>query len=219
MFSTIEEFAPQGTEAGVALVLQDDSGRYIFFLAGIRHQRQCPPGELFYAGIGGHREPDEGWLSCVRREAREEIAAEVDIVPSPITWHVPPQGPAQPLELSDRLRPLALCEMIHPPGTPRVGELYRIVIYRGRLRGTPRILLPDEVRGIVGLTERQVMLGPDRRPSLAKLLEEGACLVAGEEHVELGVRLYPIGTANALARILPHLGLRCPQRRTGALDP
>ena len=109
--------------------------------------------------------------------------------------------------------------MIHPPGTPRVGELYRIVIYRGRLRGTPRILLPDEVRGIVGLTERQVMLGPDRRPRLAELLEEGACLVAGEEHVKPDVRLYPIGTADALARILPHLGPPSPAVQQTSVDP
>ena len=97
--------------------------------------------------------------------------------------------------------------------------MYRIIIYRGYLRGTPRILLLDEVRGIVALTEEQVIRGPDRRPNLAELLDEGACLVAGEEHVELGVRLYPIGTANALARILPHLRLVVPPGEEVNVDP
>jgi len=210
MFSTIEEFAPEGTETGVALALQDDSGRYLFFLAGTRHQRQCPPGQLFYAGIGGHRERGEDWLVCVHREVKEETGTEVDILSSSITWYVPQQGTIRRLKPRDRPRPLALYEMIHPPGTPRAGGLYRIVVYRARLRGEPRILLLDEVRGIVGLTEMQVVRGPDRRPRLAELLEEGACLVAGEEHVDPRVRLYPIGTASALARILPLLGFVAP---------
>jgi hypothetical protein len=57
---TIADFAPDTVESGVGLALQDDEGRYLFFLAGTRHG--CPPGELFYAGIGGHREEGEGWL-------------------------------------------------------------------------------------------------------------------------------------------------------------
>jgi len=204
MFRTIAEFAPEGTEAGVGLALRDDSGRYLFFLAGTRHR--CPPGELFYAGIGGHRETGEDWLTCAHREVKEETGAKVDIVPASVTWYVPHQGSVQQLEVSDRPRPLALCEMIHPPGTPRAGELYRIVIYKAHLRGKPKVLQLDEVLGILALTERQVIRGLDCKPTLAELLEEGASLVAGEEHVDLQVRLYPLGTARALAHILAHIG-------------
>jgi 8-oxo-dGTP pyrophosphatase MutT (NUDIX family) len=205
MFRTIAEFAPEGTEAGVGLALQDEAGRYLFFLAGTRHR--CPPGELFYAGIGGHREAGEDWLACAHREVKEEIGTEVDIAPASLTWYVPHQGPVRRLDVGDRPRPLALCEMIHPLGTPRPGERYRIVIYKARLQDKPKVLLPDEVRGVIALTETQVVRGLDCKPALAELLEEGACLVVGEEHIDLRVRLYPLGTASAIAHILRHIRL------------
>jgi len=201
----IADFATEGTEAGVGLALQDDSERYLFFLAGTRHR--CLPGELFYAGIGGHREAGEDWLTCAHREAKEEIGTEVDIVPASVTWYVPQQGLVQRVEVSDQPRPFALYEMVHPLGTPRAGELYRIVIYKAHLRDQPKDLPLDEVRGVIALTERQVIQGLEGRPMLAELLDEGAWLVAGEEHVDLQVRLYPLGTARALAHVLRHIRL------------
>ena len=207
MFRTIAEFAPEGTEAGVGLALQDDGERYLFFVAGTRHHCHCPPGELFYAGIGGHREPDEDWMSCAHREVREEIGTEVDIIPASLTWYVPHQGPVQELDVSDQPRPFALCEMIHPTGTPRAGGLYHIVIYKAHLRGEPKILLLDEVRSVIALTEEQVIRGLSCKPTLAELLEEGARLVAGEEYADLQLRLYPLGTARALAHILGEIKL------------
>jgi 8-oxo-dGTP pyrophosphatase MutT (NUDIX family) len=204
MMRAIANFAPEGTEAGVGLALQDDSERYLFFLAGTRHH--CPPSELFYAGIGGHREAGEDWITCAQREAKEEIGTEVDLVPALVTWYVPQQGPVQRVEVSDQPRPLALHEMIHPPGTPRAGELYRIVIYKAHLCNKPKDLPPDEVLGVIALTEKQVIRGLESRPTLAELLDEGARLVAGGEQVDLQVRLYPLGTARALAYILRHIG-------------
>jgi len=87
MIRSIDDFAPQGVEAGVGLALQDDAGRYLFFLAGTRHH--CPPGELFYAGIGGHREEGEYWMACTQREACEEIGVGVEILSADRTWHIP----------------------------------------------------------------------------------------------------------------------------------
>jgi 8-oxo-dGTP pyrophosphatase MutT (NUDIX family) len=199
----IADFAPEGTETGVGLALQDDSEHYLFFLAGTRHR--CLPGELFYAGIGGHREAGEDWLTCAHREAKEEIGTEVDIVPASVTWYVPQQGPVQRVEVSDQPQPFALYEMVHPPGTPRAGELYRIVIYKAHLRDKPKDLPPDEVLGVIALTERQVIRGLEGRRMLAELLDEGAWLVAGEGSVDLRVRLDPLGTARALAHVLGHI--------------
>ncbi len=199
MIRTIDDFAPDDCEAGVGLILQDEKARYLFFLAGTRHN--CPPGELFYAGIGGHREAGEDWLECAHREAREEIGTDVEILSASTTWHIPQYGPIQQVELSDRPRPLALYEMIHPPGTPRPGELYRIVIFAARLSGLPRDMPPDEVQGVIALTKEQVIRGLERKTTLAELLGEGALIMAGGEDVDPQVRLYPLGTARALAQL------------------
>ena len=203
MIRTIADFAPDDTEFGVGLVLQDDAGRYLFFLAGTRHW--CPPGELFYAGVGGHRETGEDWLMCAHREAREEVSTDIDILSAPVTWHVPRQGSVQRVEVRDRPRPFALYEMIHPPDTPRAGQLYRLVIFKARLHGTPRELPSDEVRCVIALTKEQVRQSLERKAVLAELLDEGAVLVAGEAGADRQVRLYPLGTARALALLLRDL--------------
>lgn len=204
LIRSIADFAPEDTESGVGLVLQDNDDRYLFFLAGTRHH--CPPGELFYAGIGGHREPGEDWLTCAHREAQEEVGVDVHVLPAQVTWHVPQQGPVRQVEVSDQPRPLALYEMIHPPDTPREGELYRIVIFKARLRDQPRDFPVDEVQGVIALTEEQVARGLDRKPLLAELLDEGASLIVGKRNLDRQVRLYPLGTASALAHLFGQVG-------------
>jgi 8-oxo-dGTP pyrophosphatase MutT (NUDIX family) len=203
MIQSIADFCPQGAEAGVGLAIQGDDGRYLFFLAGTRHY--CPPGERFYAGIGGHLEPGEDWLACAHREAMEEVGSDVEILSAPETWYIPHQGQACQVPLLDRPRPLALYEMIHPPGTPRAGRLYRIVVYQAQLCGLPRDLPEDEVWAIIALTRDQVIRGPERKPTLASLLDEGARIIASVMPVEPCVGLYPLGTARAVAYVLGQL--------------
>lgn len=201
---SISDFCPQGTESGTGLVLQDDKERYLFFIAGTRHH--CSPGERFYAGIGGHREPGEDLLACAHREALEEVGTDVEILSAPETWYIPHQRPALQVEVNDRPRPLALYEMIHPPGTPRAGEVYRIVVYQARLCSLPKNLPQDEVLAIIALTQEQVIRGPKRKPTLAELLDEGARIVASVGPVDGQTRLYPLGTARALANVLRRVG-------------
>ena len=107
--------------------------------------------------------------------------------------------------MADRPRPLAFYEMIHPPGTPRAGELYRIVVYRARLRSLPTTLQEDEVLAVIALTREQVILGPERKPTLADLLDEGARIVARAGPIDNHLRLYPLGTARVLAHLLRHV--------------
>jgi hypothetical protein len=95
--------------------------------------------------------------------------------------------------------------MINLPGSQRAGEVYRLVIYAARLRCALASLAYEEVRAVVALTAEQVIRGPQRRPTLASLLLEGASIVAGGGNVETDVRLHPIGTAAALAAVLPRL--------------
>ena len=185
------------------IVEQDDTGRYVFCLAGTRHL--CPPDELFYAGIGGHREADEDWLTCAHREAKEEIGTDVDILPASATWYIPQQGSVQQIKVSDKPRPFAFYEMIRPSGGPRAGELYHIVIYRAHLHNTLEDMPPDESQGVIALKKEQVVQGPERRPTLAELLNEGALLLTGEGRVDRQTHLYPLGTAVALAHVLSQI--------------
>jgi 8-oxo-dGTP pyrophosphatase MutT (NUDIX family) len=207
---SISDFCPQGAESGVGLVLQDDEGRYLFFIAGTRHH--CPPGERFYAGIGGHLKAGESWVACAHREALEEIGRDVEILSAPQTWYIPHGDLAGQVQVTDRPCPLALYEMRHPPGTPRAGEVYRIAVYQARLCSLPGNLLEDEVLAIIALTPEQVIRGPERSPTLVALLNEGARIVASAEPVDRRIRLVPLGTARALVCILRRMPAPLPPR-------
>ena len=59
---------------------------------------------------------------------------------------------------------------------------------------------------IIAMTPEQVIRGLNRKPSLAKLLDEGAQFLTGGERLNPQVQLYPLGTARALAHVLRQTG-------------
>ena len=75
------------------------------------------------------------------------------------------------------------------------------MIYCACLRGQPNHLQKEEVAGVIALTREQVLAGLDRAPTLVSLLENGAQLIAGGDSLPGHTRLYPLGTARALAEI------------------
>src|SRR5438270_859447 len=64
------------------------------------------------------------------------------------------------------------------------------------------LALQDDVKGINASTAEQLIWSLDPKPTLPKLIDEGANIVAGGEKIDTKTRLYPIGTASALARLL-----------------
>ena len=201
---TIEDFTRNNTESGVGLALQDDNGRYLFFLAGTRHQKYCPPGELFYGGIGGHREEDEDLLSCAHREAKEEIGADIEILPSSVSWFVSPDFTIKRLELEDKPQPCALYKHAYPPEIAPDSRYYHIVIYEARLIGLPGDLPQDELQGVIGLTPDQLIYYLDSKPTIDEMIYDGVQLIGGE-HLDRRLRLYSIGTPRVLGNIFRYV--------------
>lgn len=75
-------------------------------------------------------------------------------------------------------------------------------MYQARLCSLPANLQEDEVLASIALTRAQVIQGPGRKPTLAELLGEGARIVASVAPIDSQTRLYPLGTAHALAHVL-----------------
>ncbi len=147
--SSIEDFIPEGAECGASLALLNE-GRLVFAIAGTKFK--CPPGELFYMGIGGHRLDGEDLPDCAIREAREELGASVDLVDSEETWLISANHEASRLELSDQVRPLSLFLMKTKDRTDNDSGTYYIAIYQASLQEMPSLLQEDEVRAVIALT-------------------------------------------------------------------
>lgn len=194
----IEEFIPEGAESGASLALWHE-GKLVFAIAGTKFD--CAPGELFYMGVGGHRLNGEDLPSCASREAREELGVTIELFDSRDSWLVTPDRVDSRIELTDDLRPLSLFFMNAGPRR-RNTNTYYIAIYQASLPSLPSELPGDEVRAVIALTPDQVVSCLSRRPTLKQLVGEGARVLAAAEDMPEETRLYPIGSAIALAHLL-----------------
>ncbi|MEC9487941.1 MAG: NUDIX domain-containing protein [Halanaerobium sp.] len=171
-------------------------------MAGRKHY--CPPGKIFFAGIGGHLEAGESLTDCAIREAKEEIDALVELRSAAKSYYLTGRSIWE-VDLDEDTKPLAIYEMIHPAGTPREGQIYYLVIYDAVLEEFPKNLQAEEVSGLVSLTSNQLVASLNQQITLGQLQEGGGRLVMGGEQLDETAILFPIGTAKALAQLLSHL--------------
>jgi hypothetical protein len=68
----------------------------------------------------------------------------------------------------------------------------------------PKVLQLEEVSGVIAITAAQVIHGADQKLTLADLVAGGGSIIVGGERVKKDSRLYPIGTAKALAILFRH---------------
>lgn len=198
MMRSILKLLSEQAEIGVGLAIKFES-RYLFSIAGDKHSFK--EDELFYAGIGGHLKPGENLIECGKREAKEEIGLVPQIISSNKTQYITKNKDIKKIEVENDIKPLAIYEMVHSERTAKAGELYHIVIYKAKLNEVPNQLKRDEVRSIIALTKDQLIKSKNKKIKLGKLKRSGAKVIAGRENVNNDLKLYPIGTARALAEI------------------
>ena len=204
IIQSILTYVPEGAEVGIGLDLVKDD-YHLFFLPGERYN--FSDNQIFYAGIGGHLEDNESLIECAHREAYEEIGVGVKLISSTKTLYLP-NGSNKSIEeinVSNSIQPLALYEMVHPQGSQNQGDIYHIIIYKAELKEEPNHFKKDEVIGLIGLTDKQIIKSLNRKPTIQKLIEEGALIIGNKENINLNNIVYPIGTAKAIADILSKL--------------
>ncbi len=194
----LADLIPPGAETGAGLALQHQ-GRYLFMLAGRRYSRSAEA--TFYAGIGGHCEPGEGWPECARREAQEELGAEVRVEEAARTVYVGRDLALCEVVVEDSPRPLAVYELWNPPEAPwnkrGQGFVYYVVIYAATLDDAVRPQVGD-LDAILWLSAAQVGHTAREAVTLAALLAEGARMEA-RAPLPGHWLVRPQGTAHALA--------------------
>jgi len=197
----LSDYIKESTETGVGLALKYTDEKYLFFLPGKKYENM--KNNIFYAGIGGHLEEGEDFVTCAKREVKEELEADIQLISSEKTWYMHSDGKIENVEMEDNVKPLALYDMIHAEGTPKAGQLYKIIIFNARLSTEPKNLQKYEVGGVIALTREQVVKNVSYKPTLRELVNNGADIVAGCKNLDFdNIYLYPIGTAKALGYIL-----------------
>ena len=77
----LSDYIKESTETGVGLALKYTDEKYLFFLPGKKYENM--KNNIFYAGIGGHLEEGKDFVTCAKREVKEELEADIQLISSP----------------------------------------------------------------------------------------------------------------------------------------
>ena len=182
---TLEELLPADMFIGTSLVLREGkSAGSNRFLYGIRPAREEGPRLLLeLTGIGGGLEENDASPGAgVLREAQEEIACAVTLIPSSLTLLIKGYNDVSLIQVAGPEQPLAIIYRYHmtPPHSPwhpfNKGSAC-LVLFLGKLKGRPR---PDqELPNLIWLPSTLVLETARRDVPLGELLMAGAALVPG----------------------------------------
>lgn len=199
----VSDLLPNGEFLGTSLIIHQTAG----FLFGVRPPKPVAGGAVLeITGIGGRIEPFDRSLSDgVQREACEEIASDVTLIPCPRTLVVRGLNDIQEIYLEGAERPAALVFRRHrtPPHQPWHPDHQGggcIAVFLGGLSGEPQ---PSaEIPHLIWLKAEQILLAAQKDVSLSELLQTGASLrsLAGQPpDLNLPTRLTDSQEAMALA--------------------
>lgn len=171
----VTDLLPNGIFLGASLILHQAGG----FLFGIRPPKHYA-GEtiLEITGIGGRIESFDRSLSDgVLREACEEIAAEVELIPCARTLVVRGMDDIEGITLEGSERPAALVfrrhrTPPHKPWHPDYPDGGCIAVFLGDLTSDPQP--SEEIPHLIWLKAEQILLTAQQDVTLGQLLEAGA---------------------------------------------
>lgn len=176
----LADLIPPGIFVGTSLILcQGD--RFLYGVRPVRPEADRLVGEL--TGIGGKLEPDDVSLTAgVLREAQEEMACAVTLLPAGETLIARGPGEVERVTLAGPERPAALVMRHfrtppHAPWHPENQGRACLVVFLAELAGRPR---PDrELPYLIWLRPAQIVTAARRDVPLSSLLAAGAELVTG----------------------------------------
>jgi 8-oxo-dGTP pyrophosphatase MutT (NUDIX family) len=182
---TLEELLPADMFIGTSLVLREgksaESNRFLYGIRPAKEEGKRVIHEL--TGIGGRLEAEDSSAGTgVIREAQEEIACAVTLIPSSMTLLINGYNKVSLVRVTGPERPLAIIYRHHrtPPHSPwhpyNKGMACQVV-FLGKLKGRPR---PNgELPNLIWLPAAWVLETARRDVPLGELLMAGAALVPG----------------------------------------
>lgn len=203
------ELITAATPTGTALFLQW-RGYHVFSIPQRDFAQDINPVRFF--GVGGKRQGSETLTECALRESTEEIGAVVSRLESASsTVLLRADGSSEALDWdSDEIQPRFILEKRQHSAHGSMANQtlpYYMVAFDGCLVGQP--IPQNEIAALLYLTDdhlrfiRHSLTQPDRRVTLADLLEQGAWIeTQSHQPIAGSTPLRPQGTAWVLMRQL-----------------